>query len=264
MFCREVLREGPRFFMKKFLSFIIIFSLIIIAYPIFAYVASSPNYRIQSDSINIGGARQTSTNYIIEDTLGEISSGISTSTNYKLKAGYQQMQEVYLALSVPSGVSMSPDIGGVSGGQSNGLATTTVTTDSPSGYTLSVRASSSPAMATSTYAFADYTPATAGTPDYTWSVPATTSEFGFTPEGQDVVQKFLDNGSNACNTGSSETTDACWYNFSITDETIAQTYSANHPSGTQTIIKFRAESGTQHIQVAGGYQATIIFTAIAN
>ena len=249
--------------MKKSIFIIVIISLAVAIYPVLAYVASSTNYRIQSDSINVGGVRQTSTNYMSEDTIGEISSGVSSSTNYKLKAGYQQMQEVYIALSVPSQVVMSPAIGGVSGGQSNGIATTTVITDSPSGYTLSVKAGASPALATSSYSFADYTPSIVGTPDYSWSIPATSSEFGFTPEGSDIVQKFLDNGS-VCNAGSNDTTDACWYNFSTSYETIAQTYSANHPNGTQTIVKFRAESGTQHIQVAGEYQATITFTAIPN
>ena len=230
------------------------------------YEMGSDTYRMWQSSINVGGhgGSQTSTSYHLRETIGEIATGLSTSTLYKLFAGYQQMQEVYLALSAPSQVTMSPSIGGITGGQSDGTATTTVTTDSPSGYALSVRASSSPAMATSSYSFADYIPAIAGTPDYTWSIPATTSEFGFTPEGSDIVQKFLDNGSSACNTGSSETTDACWYNFSTSDETISQTYSANHPNGTQTIIKFKAESGTSNIQEPGEYQATITITAIPN
>ncbi len=248
--------------MKKFIFFVVIFCLIGV-YSVDAYVASSTNYRIQFDSLNIGGARSTSTNYIIEDTIGEISTGESTSASYKLKAGYQQMSDVYLALSASFSIVMSPNIGGVSGGTSNGSGLATVTTDSSSGYSLSIKASASPAMATSSYSFADYTTVAANTPDYTWLITATTSEFGFTPEGDDIVQKFKDN-SSACATGTNETNDKCWYNFSTSDETISSIYSANHPLGTATTIKFRAESGNQHLQVADIYQAAITITAVSN
>jgi hypothetical protein len=231
---------------------------------VFAQVMTSTNYGIQSDSMNVGGERQTSNNYQAEDTIGEIATGISASTNYKLLAGYQQMQEVYIALSVPSSITMSPDIGGVSGGQSNGVATTTVTTDSVAGYTLSIRASASPALSTSSDSFQDYIPQSASIPDYSWSVPATTSEFGFTPEGSHIIQKFKDNGSDTCNTGSNNTSDTCWYNLSISDENIAQSYSSNHPAGTETVIKFRAESGTSHIQIGDTYTAEIVITTISN
>lgn len=228
------------------------------------YEASSSNFRLWDSSVNVGGLDvQTSTSYRMREAIGEVASGLSTSTSYKLFAGYQEMQEVYIGLSVPSSVTMSPSIGGVSGGQSNGSALITVTTDNPGGYNLSSRANSSPAMATSSYSFADYTTAAADTPDYSWAILATTSEFGFTPEGSHIVQKFKDNGS-ACATGSGDTADKCWYNFSTSNETVASSYSANHPSGATTTIKFRAESGTQNIQMEGTYQATIIFTALSN
>jgi len=249
--------------MKKFLLIGII-TLFPAVSSILAASMSSPNYKIESDSLNIGGEYQTSTNYKMEDTVGEIATGVSASDSYKLKAGYQQMQEVYISMSVfPSSVSMTPSIGGLTGGQSNGSTTITVITDSPSGYSLSVRANSSPALATSTYSFADYTPQLSETPDFNWSVLATTSEFGFTPEGNDIVQRFKDNGST-CNTGSNDTADACWYNFSTTDETIAQSYLPNQPSGTSTILKFRAESGNQNVQPPGDYRAIIIITTIPN
>ena len=250
--------------MKNLLLFIIvILSAVIVISPVFADIMSSPSYRIQSDSVNIGGERQTSTSYHLEDTIGEIATGLSTSTSYKLKAGYQQMQEVYIAVSAPAEVAMSPDIGGLTGGTSNGSSTITVTTDSPSGYVASVKADSSPALATSSYSFADYAPSSTSTPDYIWLIAATTSEFGFTPEGAHIVQKYKDNES-VCATGTQDTVNKCWYSFSTSDETITQSYSANHPSGTETILKLRAESGSSHLQVAGEYKATIIITALAN
>ena len=230
-----------------------------------AYVASSTNYRIQSDSINIGGARQTSTSYISEDTIGEIATGDSTSTSYGLKAGYQQMQETYIAISVsPDEIAMSPDIGGITGGQSNGSTTANVITDSASGYSLSVRSSASPALATSSYSFADYTPASAETPDYIWLILSTTSEFGFTPYGSDTVTKYRYIGT-ACNqSGGAADADTCWYGFSTSNETIASSYSSNHPTGTQTTVELKAESGTQHVQEQGIYEAAITSTALTN
>jgi hypothetical protein len=251
--------------MKKLLLVEIIILSVVVAGSITAATMSSPNYKIESDSLNVGGqSQQTSTNYNLRETIGEIATGLSTSTAYKLLAGYQQMQEVYISVSVsPGSVVMSPTIGGLTGGQSNGQTTVTVITDSPSGYSLNVKANSSPALATSTFSFADYTPQISGTPDFNWSVPATTSEFGFTPEGADIVQKFKDNGSS-CNTGSGDTADACWYGFSTTYETIAQSYLSNQPSGTSTTIKFRAESGNQNVQPPGDYRAVITITAVPN
>ena len=249
--------------MKNFLLFIIILLTIIIVSPVFAYVMSSPTYRIQSDSVNIGGERQTSTDYYLEDTIGEVATGLSTSTSYNIKAGYQQMQEIYIAVSAFSEAVMSPNIGGLTGGISNGFSTITVITDNPSGYTTSIKADSSPALATSSYSFVDYTPSSTSTPDYIWSIDNTTSEFGFTPEGFHIIQKYKDN-ENACATGTQDTVNSCWYNFLTSDETISQSYSANHPSGTETILKFRAESGSSHVQVAGEYKATITITAVAN
>jgi hypothetical protein len=230
---------------------------------VFAYVMSSPNYRIQSDSLNIGGMRETSTSYRMEDTIGEIATGVLTSTSYKLKAGYQQMQETYLAISSPSDVTMSPAISGVTGGTGNGSAVWAVTTDNPAGYSLAIKAGASPALQSGAYSFADYTPTVAGTPDFNWEVASTDAEFGFTPEGSDIVQKFKDNSLDTCNIGTTDTTDACWYNFSTSNEIIAQSSSPNHPSGTSTTVKFRAESGSEHLQPAGTYQANIIVTALA-
>lgn len=255
--------------MKKFIVFfaaLLVLPAFFFVYECYVFAESmqSSGYKIQSDSINAGGVRQTSDNYQSEDTIGEVGTGLSGSDSYSLRAGYQQMQEVYLGLSVStSSIVMSPNIGGVSGGQSNGSTSATVITDNPGGYSLTVKASTAPAMATSTYSFADYTTQTAN-PDFSWSILNTASEFGFTAEGSDIVQKFKDNGVDTCNTESSDSIDYCWYKFSTSTETIAQKYAPNHPTGMATILKIRAESGTSHIQTAGQYKATITITAVTN
>lgn len=255
-----------------FLILVFISCFLIRAYPVFSYEMSSTGYRLQESSINVGGEEvQTSTSYRLRESIGEPVVGEATSTSYKIRMGYQSMQEVYISLSAPSEATMSPDIGGVAGGKGNSSATTTVTTDSPSGYSLSLKVNTDPALKCSsgecnpsTDNFSNYIPA--GTnPDYNWQVSATSSEFGFTPEGNHIVPKYKDDGS-ICNTGgTNDNPDKCWYYFSsASEEEIAQSYLANHPSGTQTIIKFRAESGGQYIQAPGQYQASIIITAIAN
>lgn len=61
-----------------------------------AQLMSSSNYRIPFDDLSGGGARSTSTNYIVEDTVSEQASptgeGLS-STNYRACVGYQCLQE---------------------------------------------------------------------------------------------------------------------------------------------------------------------------
>ncbi len=228
----------------------------------FAYVASSSSYRIQEDSINTGGILSTSTSYRIEDTIGESGTGTSSSATYQIKAGYQQMQEIYLAISVPGNVTLSPSILTTGGGTSTGAATWTVITDNLAGYTMNIRASSSPALQSGVNSFANYIPAGAA-PDFTFTTPSATSYFGFSPESTDLPQRYKDNGTT-CNTGALDTASACWDPVSTTATTIASRTTANNPSGTATTIRFRAESGVSNTQPVGTYTATSTLTLIAN
>lgn len=225
-----------------------------------AQVMQSASYRIQNDSINIGGGLGSSTSYVFESTVGEVATGHASSTNYGLSAGYQGMQETYLALTSVSDVALTPSIGGVTGGTSNGSTSMTVTTDNYAGYTLTIAASSSPAMISGTDAIADYTTASAD-PEFTFSVAAGSAELAFSPEGTDVTSRFKDNGAS-CNTGSSETGLACWDGLSTTPKTIAGSASSNHPSGTATLIRFRVGIGSAAVQTPGTYIATTTVTAL--
>lgn len=251
--------------MRQFLILIIIFSLLEVTYSVFAYEMSSSNYRIWESSINVGGLDvQTSTSYRLRETVGEPVVGEATSTSYKLKMGYQPMLETYISFSVStSSVELLPSIGGLTGGTATGSYTATVITDNPAGYSLYVNASTSPALKSGSYSFADYTSAGVD-PDYNWLINSTDSEFGFTPEGTDIVQKFKDNGSDTCAVSTNDTADKCWYNLSTSNENISQTYSSNHPLGTQTTIKLQVQSGTGHFQEEAIYQGIIISTAVAN
>lgn len=227
----------------------------------FAQVASSTNYRIQSDSINFGGGLSTSTNYRQESTFGEIGTGVSSSTNYQMNAGYQQMQEVYLSMTVPSDVTLSPSLAGLTGGTSNGSTTVTVTTDDPAGYSLSIEASNNPAMQKTggSVTIADYNQGAEA--DYSFSVVTGQAQFGFSPSSVNVVPAFRDNGS-LCNTGSLDTPLACWAGLTTTPTIISQSSGANHPNGATTTINFRVGIGSGAGVESGLYTATTTLTAL--
>lgn len=233
------------------------------SHTLFAEMMSSGSYKIQSDSANFGGGQGNSSGYRVEDTYGEVGTGDIESSSYRLHAGYQQMHEVYVAITAAADVTMSPSLGGLTGGTSNGSTAVTVTTDSFAGYELSIKASTSPALDGNSIAdsIADYTPVGAD-PDFTFSVAATDSEFGFTPEGTDIADKYKDNGS-ACNTGSGDSADACWYGLSTSDEVISRRTSGNHPNGITTTVKYRTVVGTSRAQLEGTYTATTTLTVVS-
>jgi hypothetical protein len=226
-----------------------------------AQVRTSSNYQVQSDSINVGGGLSNSASYTQESTVGEIATGPSDSTTYSLRAGYQQMQEVFLSLSGGGDVTMSPDLPGLTGGTSNGSTTFTVITDSPSGYRLTIASENNPAMQRDGggATIADYS--AGGDPDFSFATAGTDAHFGFSPDGIDIVQDFLDDGG-ACNIDSLNTSLACWEGLSTTDTTVAEATNANHPNGATTTINFRVGIGGSAGVETGVYTATTTVTAL--
>ena len=248
----------------KILLSIIFFSLLFLS-PVgilFAQVMQSTTYKITSDTVNVGGLNSSgSANYNMGDTLGESGTGDSNSANYYMHAGFWQMQESYISISSPADLALT-HIGGINGEYSEGVLSWLVTTDNTAGYSMSIQTATTPALIRTLGgdSFGDYTPA-GSDPDYTFSISPTTSAFGFSPEGTDTNARFLDNGS-ACNTGSSETTDKCWDGLSLSSKIIATRTSSNQPGGSTVNVRFRAESGSSHIQTSGAYSASITVTAV--
>ena len=224
-----------------------------------AQVRTSPSYQLQSDSVNFGGGLATSSNYKVESTAGEVATGEATSSSYQLRAGYQQMQEVFLSITAAESVIMNPSIGGITGGVSNGSTSVSVLTDSPSGYSLTIQAASNPAMQSGVGTIADYVPVSSPDPDVSFITAPTDAHFGFSPEGGDIVTRFRDNGS-FCNLGTSDTSLTCWDGLSTSAITIAQG-AANQPSGATTTINFRVGVGNTAGVPAGVYVATTTLTA---
>lgn len=76
---------------KKILSVILSFAFFASSVlPVFGQVMESSLYRMDSDSINIGGARASSGLFIEESTLGEIATGRTNGALYYMRAGYQE------------------------------------------------------------------------------------------------------------------------------------------------------------------------------
>lgn len=246
--------------MKRLIS-ILLFGVLLGAGSTYASVSSSSNYAIESDSINFAGGFSTSTSYALESTAGEIATGQSTSTSYQISAGYQQMQESFISLTSDASLVLAPSIPGVSGGVSSGTAAFTVVTDNPAGYQLTIEAEDSPAMRKDGDTIADYAPATT-TPDFIFTTDASDAHFGFTPEGSDIVDAFRDNGA-ACGVGSSDTASACWQGLSTSSILVAESADANHPTGTETTIRFQVGVGNAVVVPPGVYTATTTITALA-
>lgn len=226
-----------------------------------AQVMQSTSYRIESDSVNFGGGLSSSTNYVLESTGGEIATGDSTSTSYTLKAGYQQMVTQFISLSSPAGVTMTPSLVGITGGESNGSTTVTVITDSTAGYELSISAAVSPAMVKGGDSILDYVPG--GAPDYTFTTDPTDAHFGYSPSGVDVVARFKDDGVSVCNTGSNETPLACWDGLATSLEVLSRSSSSNIPLGATTTVYFKVGLGNGVVVAPGVYVATTTLTAVA-
>lgn len=225
-----------------------------------AQVMSSTNYSIQSDSVNVGGGTSTSTNYGMESTVGEIATGRASSTNYELRAGYQQMQEVFISISAAADVTLLPTLGGFTGGVSSGTTAVLVTTDSPSGYQLTIQATGTPAMRSGANSIANYAPIGA-VPDFTFVTDPSDVQFGFSPEGTDVAVRFQDAGS-VCGIAGSDTADRCWDGLSVLPVAIALSGNANHPLGATTTIQFRVGIGGSIGVAPGTYVATTTLTAL--
>lgn len=228
----------------------------------FAQVRSSTNYQLQSDSVNIGGGLSSSTSYVQESTVGEIATGPSDSTSYSLRAGYQQMQEVFLSLTPPNNVIMDTPIDGIGGGTSNGSTSFNVVTDSPSGYQVIISAEADPAMVRTggSEIIGDYPADT--TPDFSFTFGSADAFFGMTAEGADISAAFRDNGA-LCNVGSGDTVNACWRGLNDQNNIIvAQNTNANIPSGATTTLKFRVGIGSTAGVIAGTYVATTTITAL--
>lgn len=170
-------------------------------------------------------------------------------------------------------VTLSPSLSGITGGTSNGGTQVRIHTNDTSGYTLTLKASSSAGMIGNVSS--DVIPAlsstTAGVPDFGFdstTVSANTARFAYTVEASsttDLDPSFRDNGS-VCNTGAGDTVDKCWLNASTTNETIINRSTSTPASGSTTTLKFRVvlQSNPSPSLSEDTYVATTTLTATTN
>lgn len=181
--------------------------------------------------------------------------------------------EVIVNLTVQSGISITSPADvtmsnmGTAVNVSTGWAIWNVKTNDPDGYTLAVKATTTPAMRNGVSSFVDYTESTPGTPQ-TWSV-SNAVEFGFSGLGSDVINvssdRFAATGQTTCDNGSASTTVNAtlrFLGFETSDQTLASRAATTTTSGVDTRICFAAEQNGVYAD-AGLYQASIIATAVA-
>lgn len=233
--------------------FMLFFAIFLLPTLIYAYSAASSNYRIEADSINTGGDRSTSANYIIEDTKGEVGTGALTGTDYSAGIGYQQMAENFIAVTALSNITF-PTLEPTNY-SSEITQDINVATDNAAGYYMTLSAQNLSATET----FTNY--ASHSNFDYDWDSTATTlALFGYTVTGTDAYSGFKDDGSS-CSTGSNITTDKCWSSGS---NTIANSTSANFPDGITTTVKFKAGIGSAKTMPEETYSLTATVLVYAN
>jgi hypothetical protein len=239
----------------------VIIAITVMTMPVFAVVMDSTTYKMQSDSMNIGGIYSTSTSYHMEDTMGEIATGIGTSASYVLYAGYQQMHDS--TISMTPGDDITLDALSMDQDTAVGTSAWTVTTDDAAGYALSVRTATSPALQDGATAevFADYTEGVPGTPE-TWSVSGA-YEFGFSARGTDVSTGVWGSDTDCVESANVPSGDLKWRGFNgTTDVEIATRGTRTPGSGLMTHLCVATEQEGVFAP-SGTYTATITATAVA-
>ncbi|MCX6722646.1 MAG: hypothetical protein NT094_01085 [Candidatus Staskawiczbacteria bacterium] len=251
------------YFVKSFLILILsVIFMLGIYNPLLAYVMQSSNYKIQSDdSLTPTSGLGTSTNYIFLDTMGQVSSGVSNSNSYKIKAGFQQMQEVSLSVTSPGNINLG-NIPGISGGTVSNNSYWKVQTDSSSGFDMKINASTIPAMKLppdGTYYFDDYFT----TPTHNWNIGSNAAKFGFavTPATVDDSASTLKDNGSACGLGSN--VGNCWSGFNGTNPiVIIHRQNRTDANGENELITFKAQSNK--FMNVGNYVSSITITVSSN
>ena len=168
-----------------------------------------------------------------------------------------------ISLSASSTIAMSPNIS-MSQDTAIGSGNFNVKTNDTAGYTLSLHASSSPALNNSDNSFADYTEAVEGTPE-AWSVATGAYEFGFSAYGADVSDATWDSGISSCGSAGADslTTNVKWMGFNGTTPVsgVATKNSETSQAGSDVVLCVAAEQGDSVYAPSGTYYATIVGTA---
>jgi hypothetical protein len=163
-----------------------------------------------------------------------------------------------ISITTPADVTMAPHIGVASDG-SIGSVVWTVKTNVAAGYTLAVKASSSPALVSGGNSFADYTEAVAGTPEQPFTVASGDKEFGYSAFGTDTSTGTWGVAASCGSSGMPSATQK-YVGFTTSDKTVASRASVTPTAGIATTVCFAAAQNNIYA-AAGTYTATITATA---
>jgi hypothetical protein len=203
---------------------------------------SSDSYEINADSFNTGGDLGSSTSYKLNDTMGEVATGVGSSATYKMKAGFQQMVNTYLVLTVDAS---SKDLGSLlPGSPITGETSVDVTTDAWNGYALAVSKDHKMLNLEDESTTIDDHNGTIAMP-LAWSAPNNTG-FGFTiVSGTDVDIKWTNK-----------------YAAFPDIATEAHARTGYKSAADETVIGYKVDAPSS--QKSGSYSATITYTAVGS
>lgn len=172
-----------------------------------------------------------------------------------------------ISITSPADTTMSTSLG-VS--TNSAIATTTwnVKTNSSGGYTLALKASSSPAMRLNsdvTKNIANFTETTPNTPEAWGTIGANTAEFGFsvfsTSTSDVSTGAWGTVGTSLCGATSTPSTALNYIGASTTDKTIATRTSTTTATGSDVVVCYAVAQGSNFYVSSGTYSAWFTATA---
>jgi hypothetical protein len=187
----------------------------------------------------------------------EPATSVAQSDSSTFDANLTVDEEISLTV---TGTPISMDnLGITSGDLTDGKATLNVETNSKDGYTLAVKASSSPALQhdSTSDTFEDYTPATANTAE-SWSADSNSYQFGYGAYGSDATSEFTNSGN--CTDSDPTSGSEKYEGFATTSENIAENSTTTSTGGVDTTFCVAAEQNGVYAP-SGNYTATIVATA---
>jgi hypothetical protein len=167
-----------------------------------------------------------------------------------------------------SNVTMSPDIGGITGGSSNGAVSVSVRTNDLLGYKMTLQASNSLGMqdvSSTTNYIPAYTTSGAGVPDYTFNTAA--NGFGYNVNAStttDVPLPFRWTGTSCGGAGTTVDSTHCWMGATSTAVTIINRSTPTGFGGATTTLSFEANLIANSMLPNGNYVSTTTLTATVN
>jgi hypothetical protein len=160
-----------------------------------------------------------------------------------------------IAITSPTDVTMAPNIG-ISANSSIGTAVWNVKTNHATGYSLGVKALTSPALKNGAISqFADYQ---TGTPTV-WAPTASSYQFGYSAFGTTVSTTTWGTGAN-CGASGVPTGTLKYKGFTTTDAPVATQATVTSNTGVDTTVCFAAAQNGVYAP-AGTYTATVTATA---